>query len=233
MNEPQVFSVDRLALAFVPRPWAFAEQRRAEIDAFFAALQRDKPNLWNGRVLLLHRHELRDGVFAGDYLETDYASFAAWHAWGSPSAGVFDCFGAAAIRASDGGFLLGRMGAHTFNAGLTYFPCGTPDPGDIMQGTVDLDHSVRRELKEETGLEADAMDIAPGWITVKDGTLIAQIKLMRSRLDAETLRARVLDYLAREQRPELADILIVRGPADFTAHMPRFITAFLARQFGG
>ena len=29
-----------------------------------------------------------------------------------------------------------------------------------------------------------------------------------------TLRARILEHLAREREPELADIRIVRGPAD-------------------
>jgi 8-oxo-dGTP pyrophosphatase MutT (NUDIX family) len=229
---PTLFPVDRLELALAPKPWAFAEARRAEIDAYFAGLQREKPEIWNGRVLLMHRQKVSAGVFTGDYLETDYASFAAWQAWGLPPAGAYDCFGAAALQASDGGFLLGRMGAHTFHAGQVYFPCGTPDPDDVVDGRVDLAGNVRRELKEETGLAAEEFDVAPGWTAVVDGPLIAQIKLMRAHEDAESLRARVKAHLARERRPELADILIVRGPADFDAAMPRFVTAFLARQFG-
>ena len=46
-----------------------------------------------------------------------------------------------------------------------------------------------------------------------------------------SLRARILDHLAREKQPELADIRIVRGTSDFTAAMPRFVTAFLAQRF--
>ena len=52
---PSVFHVDRLELTFAPKPWAFAVERRAEIDAYFAKLQREKPAMWNGRVLLLHQ----------------------------------------------------------------------------------------------------------------------------------------------------------------------------------
>ena len=232
MSEPAIISVERLDLTFAPRPWAFASERRAEIEAFFAALQREKPELWNGRVLLMHSHGERDGVFSGEYLETDFATFSAWTAWGRPAAGVCNCFGAAAVEARDGGFLLGVMAPHTFTAGQVYFPCGTPDPSDIIGGKVDLDFSVRRELEEETGLEAAELELARGWTTVFDAGAIAQIKLMRSADTAEVLRARILKHIEREARAELADIRIVRSPQDFDDAMPGFVTAFLTAQFG-
>ncbi len=227
-----VVHLDRLQLAVAPKPWAFAAERRAEIDAWFAARRRDNPALWNGRVLLLHEYAMADGVFRGSYLETDYASFAAWRHWGRPAeAAVYDCFGAAAILAADGAFLLGVMGAHTANAGRIYFPCGTPDPDDIVGKRTDLDLSARRELKEETGLEVAEFTPEPGWTTVFDGNLIANIKVLHSHDGAEALRARILAYLARERRPELSDIRIVRGAADFDPAMPRFVTTFLAQRF--
>lgn len=229
---PSVYRIDRLDLTFAPKPWAFAVERRAEIDAYFKTLQREKPALWNGRVLLLHHRVSGKDVFRGQYLETDYASFAAWRHWDRPAAGVHDCFGAAAIVAADGAVLLGVMGAHTFNAGQIYFPCGTPDLDDIIDGRVDLDASVRRELKEETGIDAAEFTVEPGWTTVRDGALIVQIKMLRSPEPAVELRARMLDRLARERQPELADIRIVRGPADFEPTMPRFVTAFLTAHFG-
>ena len=100
MNETaSVVHVDRLDLTFAQKSWAFARERRAEIDAWFAARRRDNPALWSGRVLLLHDHALADGVFSGRFLETDFASFAAWRAWGAPAAAVHNCFGAAAILA--------------------------------------------------------------------------------------------------------------------------------------
>ena len=230
-QEPMLFRVDRLELAYKPKPWAFADERRAEIDAYFAKRQRENPALWNGRVLLLYHQVVQDGVFRGDYLETDYASFSTWKAWGRPPAGIHDCFGAAAVAGADGAFLLGVMGPHTFNAGEIYFPSGTPDPADIKGSQVDLEFSVRRELKEETGLDAAELESEPGWICVVDGGLIVQIKLMRSSLSADELRARILAHLAREKQPELSDIRIVRAQTDFDPAMPRFVTAFLAQHF--
>jgi 8-oxo-dGTP pyrophosphatase MutT (NUDIX family) len=92
---------------------------------------------------------------------------------------------------------------------------------------------VRRELKEETGLDAAELAADPGWTTVVDGTWIMHVKLLRSREDAAALRARVLAHLQGEKQPELCDIRVVRGPADFDAAMPRFVTAFLSRFFEG
>ncbi len=191
MQAPTVFHIDRLDLSFAPKPWAFADERRAEIDAYFSALMREKPHVWNGRVLLMHDRSVENGVLHGQYLETDYASFSAWCYWDRPAAGVGDCFSAAAILAADGAFLLGVMGPHTFNGGRIYFPCGTPDPGIIVDGKVDLDLSLRRELKEETGLDMSAFDAEPGWTMVSDGGLIAQIKVLRSNKSATSLRERI------------------------------------------
>ena len=233
MSDIAIFPVARLELTFAPRPWPFATDKRAEIDAYFAQLQRDKPAVWNGRVLLMHRQRLADGVFSGEYLETDYASFIAWTAWGRPHAGVHDCFGAAAVLSRDGAFLLGVMGPHTANAGHVYFPCGTPDPGDIVDGKVDLAMSVSRELKEETGFDAAHFDAEPGWSAVVDGGLVMLVKVLRASEDAQTLRARMLAHLAREAQPELSDIRIVRGPADIEPATPRFVTAFLQHRFKG
>ena len=228
---PSVIRVEQLELTFKPKPWAFSIERRAEIDAYFAQLRQKKPSIWNGRILLLHHQFVRDGLFFGDYLETDYASFSAWRAWGQPEAGVHDCFGAAAIVAADGACLLGVMGSHTFNGGRVYFPCGTPDPGIIVNGKVDLGLSLRRELKEETGLDMTAFDAEPGWTMAVDGALIAQIKVLRSNETATALRRRILEYLASEERPELSDIRIVRGPGDFDPAMSGYAIAFLTAWF--
>jgi len=53
-----VVPIDRLDLAFTPQPWVFATERRADIDSFFATLQRENPALWNGRVLMLRHHAI-------------------------------------------------------------------------------------------------------------------------------------------------------------------------------
>lgn len=230
---PSVLHVDQIDMRVEAQVWDFAVERRPQIDALFAQMRREKPALFNGRVLLMHRYTMDGGILRGHFLETDYASFVAWQRWGRPPAGIFDCFAAAAVLAADGAFLLGLMGPHTFNAGQIYFPCGTPDPSDVKAGKVDFEFSVKRELHEETGLDATQLSEEPGWSVVFDRELICATKVLRSALPAEPLRARVLQTLSAEPQPELADIRIVRGPADFDPAMRGFVKAFLAQRFGG
>jgi 8-oxo-dGTP pyrophosphatase MutT (NUDIX family) len=232
MAEALIDSVSRLDLRFEPKPWRFADERRAEIDAFFAAARRDMPELWNGRVLLMHRYDIQGGVLSGGFFETDYASFYAWRRWECPDRTVWDCFASAAILTGDGAFMLGEMNTHTSNAGHIYFPCGTPDPNDIKGGRVDFDFSVAREVKEETGLDLGAFDLEPGWTVVRSGYHVSVVKVARTAERAAELKARVSASLATQSPPEFAAIHMAFAPADFTGAMPAHIRAFLAYRWG-
>jgi hypothetical protein len=226
-TEIEVLPVERLELAYAPVAWDFAQRRRAEIDAHFARLRQAKPELWNGRVLMLHHFAIEGVVFRGAYFDTDFASLIAWRDWGFPDRAVRNCFGMGALRAVDGAFILGRMNAHTANAGLIYFPCGTPDLSDVVADTVDLTGSMWRELNEETGLTEEDFVAEPGWYTVLAGPRIAQLKVLQAAERADVLRARILDHLAHERQPELADVCIVREPGDLDPQMPPFIKKFI------
>jgi 8-oxo-dGTP pyrophosphatase MutT (NUDIX family) len=223
----EVLRIKRLELTFAPRPWPFAEARRAEIARHFDRLKQARPALWNGRILLLHNHAIEGDVFYGAYLEADYASFVAWRDWGFPDPAVRHCFALGALRARDGGFLVGVMNSHTLNAGKVYFPTGVPDPSDVADGMVDLDGSVRREVAEETGLAADAYEAEPVWYSVLTRPVIAHFKVLHARETAPALCARIRANLAREVQPELADIRIIRGPEDLDAMMPITVSTFL------
>lgn len=230
MTPPVIHRVATLELPVQAWSWPFADERRAAIDAHFAGRQREKP-IWNGRVLLG-----RNPVFAGDcfrasYFETDFASFLAWRDWGFPDHSVFNGFGMGALRCADGAFVLGEMAQHTANAGRVYFPSGTPDLDDIRGGAVDMAGSVIREAEEETGLSEVDYRAAAHWDCVVSGSAIALIRLLHVDASGEELRARIEGNLARQRRSELSAIHLVRGVSDFTAAMPRFVTAFIERQF--
>jgi 8-oxo-dGTP pyrophosphatase MutT (NUDIX family) len=226
--KPEIIDLDRVEIAVEPWSWEFAGARRGEIDRHFASRQRERPALWNGRVLLVHRYAIGDGALRGACFETDYASFLAWRDWDLPDPRVFNVFAAAAVQTADGAYLVGEMGPSTAAAGQLYFPCGTPDPEDIgAGGMLDLAGSLVRELREETGIDIATLDSAPGWCLIRDRGYLALMKRLMARQSAEELRSAIMRHLGSEPQPELSDIRIVRGRADLDPRMPAFIVAFL------
>jgi len=227
VTEPSIIPLTRLDLRFEPAPWPFADDRRAEIDAHFAKLRAQKPQMWNGRVLLLRREEIIGSLLSGAYSEVDFASFVAWRDWDFPDKSVRNCFAMAALRSSDGAFLLGVMGAHTATAGQIYFAAGTPDRNDLVGDTVDLERGVMRELAEETGLTLADVVPEPGWTAVLHGQRTALMRIVEARVSADALAGRIRAFLSSQTRPELADVHIVRTLGDLRPSMPAFVTAFL------
>lgn len=231
MTSLTIHRVTTLELAVRPIVWPFAEERRAEIAAHFAEKQRERPKIWNGRILLGRDPVFAKDHFAATYCEADFASFLAWRDWGFPDPSVFNGFGMGALRASDGTFIMGEMANHTANAGRIYFPSGTPDLDDVRDGVLDIPGSVAREIAEETGLTAADYSAEADWHCVVSGRAIAMIQVLNLDMPGDAARARIEANLAREAEPELSAIHLVRGVSDLTPSMPRFVTAFVEQQF--
>jgi 8-oxo-dGTP pyrophosphatase MutT (NUDIX family) len=233
VKPPAIHRVTTLDLPVRPWPWRFAEEQRADIAAHFAGKQREKPKIWNGRVLLGRNPQFAGERFSADYFETDFASFLAWRDWGFPDSGVFNGFGMGALRSADGAFIMGEMGQHTSNAGRIYFPSGTPDLDDISNDAVDIAASVAREVEEETGLKPVDYRADAHWDCVFTGPAVAMIKTLHVDMPGEALRKRIEANLIRQSQPELAAIHLVRGVSDLTDAMPRFVTAFVESRSAG
>jgi 8-oxo-dGTP pyrophosphatase MutT (NUDIX family) len=224
-----VVPLDDVDFVVAPWSWRFAQARRAQIDAHFAHRRAELPQLWNGRVLLARECRISGRRLSGACFETDFASFLAWRDWGFPDPEVTNCFAMGALRSSDGAFMLGVMGSHTANAGLIYFPAGTPDPADIVDGRLDLAGSIAREVAEETGLTPDDYAEEAGWHAVPAGRRMALIRVLAAPVTASELERKIGAHMARETKPELSGIRIVRGIGDFDPMMPDFVRTFLSQ----
>jgi len=211
-------------------PWDFAAQRAAEIEANWQRRLAANPALYNGKVLLMNRVAL-DATAEGTRLEgtcfiAEYKAFQAWRDLGWPGE-TKNLFAMAALRSADGAYLLGEMAPWTANAGQIYFPCGTPDLDDLVGEKLDLEGSVWRELREETGFTSTDFAEAQGWSVVFDGAIIACLKRLQSPLPAAELIARASAFLAREKTPELTRLIPIFGPADIGAGVPDFLRTYL------
>lgn len=194
--------------------WPYETAHAAAIDLTWEHRRRERPAMFDGVVHVVSRVELTDGDLAGKLMAVRFKSFLHWREAGFPDAGVRDGFGAAVVRTADGCVLLGRQRAGNLNAGLAYMPGGFIDASDVAaDGSVDIEASIARELGEETGLSAAEGVRLPGTLVCERGPQLAIAATWRFAETAEALRARVLDHLARETAPELADAVIV-GPDD-------------------
>ena len=108
-----IVEVAELDLAFEPRPWQFARTHAEGVATRWARLRKEKPEVYNGRVLLMRRWALAPRVngrlkLEGAYFEVDYADFVAWRAFGDSIEPVFNCFALAASAARTARFCLAR-----------------------------------------------------------------------------------------------------------------------------
>jgi 8-oxo-dGTP pyrophosphatase MutT (NUDIX family) len=229
LAEVVVTPVTSIEARLLHTDWPWAHDNRKRIEAHWRALTAANPALYKGRVLIRRAQTLVDGRLSLGYIETDYASFISFRDFGFPDPTSGNSFAMAALRASDGAYILGQMAGHTANPGKVYFPAGTPDPGDVLpDGTVDLAGSVLRELEEETGLTAGDVEVTGNWDVVFAGGRTAMMREVRVPMSAEELRSRIRAFLATEARPELSDVRIVRGIGDIDAEaMPLFMQGFL------
>jgi 8-oxo-dGTP pyrophosphatase MutT (NUDIX family) len=235
---------DDLDMPIDNRPWSFAIERSADIDANWARLLAELPALFNGRVLLMRPHGVvtaSDGrrVFRGTWFETDYKAFLGHRDLGVPDTAIRNGFAMAAVRTTDGGYLLGEMAGHTAIAGQCQFAAGTPDPSDIRSHAngryVDLAASAVRELGEETGITAAQVSIAPGWSIVTEGPKMAFMRSMQLALTSDDAVAQVSRFIAAERQPEFSQVFAAHGPADvvgrpLSGFMRRYLEAQWAAQ---
>ena len=234
MNQPiRTIQVGRLECRHLPQSWAFDIERGGEIDAHWARQTRDNPKLYDGLVLLSRNVNVSanaqgETILSMDFFETRFSRFLAWRDFGFPDASVYNCFAMPALRSSDGAFLLGEMAPFHSSAGQLYFPAGTPDMNDVVDGRVDLEGSIIRELAEEAGLSARREELGAGWTVVFDLQRIACMKIIDWPEPAETILSRVRNFIASEDNPELANAHMISRRAQLDdPRLPEFMTAFL------
>ncbi|GJE17512.1 NUDIX hydrolase [Methylobacterium marchantiae] len=208
--------------------WAWARDNEAVIAENWNRRCAARPGLFDGRVLLASACRIEGAACVVDMFETAYASFIAHKDLDSPDPGVLNAFAAIVPHGADGAILLGVMGGHTANAGQIYFPCGTPDLDDVLEGgEVDLVGSAARELFEETGLTVPS-DAPQNWLLMQGGGQLAFLRPVAFDEPVDVLQARMERHRLAETEPELSGFVSVGAPEEIdTARMPAFVQAYL------
>ncbi len=220
----EVIQIEGYDLPLAEGPWTWADENAAAIKRFWNKAQAEKPSMFNGEVLVMSGHELRNGILAGNALKTDFASFLYWKDKGLPGeAGVRNVFGCAVVRSGDGHLLFGRMAPDTAGAGRVYPMAGTPDLDDLKDGTLDIEGSIVRELMEEAGLDAGQAARTPGYLLVEDGGMCSLNAVFTFDAPSRELKARMMQHIEMQEQAELDEIVVFRRAAFHVHHrMPGF-----------
>lgn len=225
---PIIGDVDGFDCKVTDEGWPWAEKHASAIAEHWQTAIAEKPDLFDGKVLIATEVAVEGSRLNAELTVVRYSALKFWTRSGFPHAGAFNLFGAGIVVTKDGAVLFGEMAAHTANAGFSYFPCGTPDTGDVIDGKLDIEGSIRRELEEETGL--GAVDLLPSdqrWIAW-DGALFCCARRYDTELTAEEATRITAAHLAAQQRSELARVHLIRRMDDLlTLNVPAYASALV------
>lgn len=219
LSAMRIVPVTQIDIVSVPGRWPLSESQRAAVADYWRGATAANPHLWDGRILGLSAPgggmpSVENGIFRAEAREDAYSAFMLWRQQGFPEIGICHAFGWALIVSSDNALIYGVMGGQTANAGRVYPPGGSLEPRDVLpDGRVDVPRCIALELEEETGLRTEEA-AAGGMVVVFDGPRLSFGRVLRFAEAAEHLAARIRANLDRQEHRELADVVVLRFPAD-------------------
>jgi len=213
--------------------WRYAALNATNIERHWTCAVHDNPGLFNGTIYLMDSYGVSGERFKASFLQTNFKSYLYWRFKGFPDAGVFDAFGSGILRSKEGHVILGRQALGHVNGGLSYMPGGFIDERDVSNdGCVDIDHSIEREVLEETGLDVLKMKRTPGYWLTFHGVQISIGVAYHSGLSGSDIKRFILHHLASEENPELAGVTVVSSCLPLDAEgIADFAVALLAHVF--
>jgi 8-oxo-dGTP pyrophosphatase MutT (NUDIX family) len=208
---------------FVDNRTAIAENWSREVAA--------NPHLYDGQMVLQRAIGLDGDHLTGRAHMVPFSTFLYWRRERMPAA--THLFALPVIASSDGAVIAIRMGEKTANPGRVYCAAGSLDAHDVIDGRIDLDFNMRREVAEETGLDLDSAAVSPGYQGYFTTNTMTIFRIFRFDLSEAELLDRIAGHVARDPDPEISGAIGIRS-ADPTAHdyayfMPTILDHVLSR----
>ncbi|HTY07742.1 MAG TPA: NUDIX hydrolase, partial [Candidatus Edwardsbacteria bacterium] len=129
---------------------------RDKVERHWDRLIKSGKTFFNGPIYTIIRETSSETGIALEMAKTDYAHFL--YTLHTPLRSKHDCrviYTSSLVVTQDGKYVIGIMGRDTFAPGKLQLIGGGLDESDIHNELADLDHSVKKELKEELGIDAD------------------------------------------------------------------------------
>jgi 8-oxo-dGTP pyrophosphatase MutT (NUDIX family) len=195
-------------------PWYLANT--GPIAANWQAEVAANPKLYDGQMVFQHRLSFSAGHIAGEAHMVPFSTFLHWRRNDRESGG-FHLFAMPLMLSTDGALIAIRMAEGTANPGRVYCAAGSMDAHDVVDGACDLDSNMRREVREETGLDLDDAEADPVYYATHGLNTVTIFRIFRFPLTEEELLARIAAHVAADPDPEISAAVAIRS-ADPDAH---------------
>ncbi|MFQ0812939.1 NUDIX hydrolase [Brucella anthropi] len=225
VRENTVYVIDGAHVRVLPGPLSYAEQNSEAIALNWSRERTANPTLFDGEFYLAPQAELTDGLFRAGFQRTSFATLMHWRRDGSQER-PWHVFGVGVIVSHEGHLIAGRMSAHNAGAGRVYFPAGSIDDNDIVDGYVDYDANRRREVLEETGLDLHDARAEQQIHLVTGNRSIALFRRYYFDVSSRELVSRIEQHLSAAEEPELSEIIPVNSAGRMGDATPSYVRAF-------
>lgn len=225
IDQNKVYPVEQISVCISEGGTDYVRENQQAIDENWQSEINANPSLFDGEFYLAPQASLRDGVLRAGYYRTSFRSLLYWRkdqARDKP----FHIFGSGVIVSSDNKLLLGQMAAHNAVGGRIYFPAGSNDDQDIVDGQVDFSGNARREVLEETGIDLNDAVRAGGYTLVLNEHSLALFRCYYFDRTSAELLAQAEQYIAGQQQPELSRVMMIKQGDRLDARSPDYIHAF-------
>jgi 8-oxo-dGTP pyrophosphatase MutT (NUDIX family) len=167
-------------------------------------------HLFDGRMIFQNRLALTEQGLAGEGHVIPFSTFMYWRRQPERQGGIH-LFAYPVIEASDGALVAIRMGAHTANPGQVYFAAGSLEPEDVADGRCDIEHNMRREVLEETGLDLRDAQAGEGYFATYHRRTVTLLRLFRFDLTADEMIAGIHAHMLVAEDKEIAGAVAIRS----------------------
>lgn len=233
MTPGRIHALSEVALRIDDAPPAYEEEHRADIARNWEEERLQKPALFDGRMFMFSRLAVSDGKFEGICHPVRYSTYLHWRRHGRGA--LRHCYANAILVTRDNALVAIEMAAHTLSAGSVYFASGSFEAEDAVDGRLDLEANMAREVGEEVGLDLSGTARENGYVALALDSGTAVARRFRLDLTASEAEAAIWRFLSSEDEPEIARPVIIREgeprPARLAAQMPQLIDWHFANPF--
>lgn len=208
--------VDGLDLALAEGPHPLYAEHRAEIEANWSEEHAANPYLFNGQMVLQRHLAFDNGIIRGVAHVIPYSTLLWWRKQPAPE-GAFHLFGFAVLVSSDNAVIAIRMSERTANPGQVYCAAGSLDLNDVVGDRLDLTGNMRREVREETGIDLDEAEAEPHFYASHADNRVVVFRFYHFSVTAQQMVARIEAHMEVDEEQEISGVVAIRS-ADPGAH---------------